>query len=65
MYILSIDHYGNISDHRSTAFPSADASSATKSSGPYTVIVSIHQEDERCVGAPPYLDIGVTVLQVK
>ena len=28
------------------------------------VFVSVHQKDTRCVGAGPYIDIGVTVLQV-
>ena len=27
--------------------------------------ISVHQEDERCEGAKPYLDIGVTVLQIQ
>lgn len=28
-----------------------------------TVIVSVHQEDTRCAGAKPYIDIGVTILK--
>ena len=28
------------------------------------VYVSVHQKDTRCVGSGPYIDIGVTVLQV-
>ena len=28
------------------------------------VFVSVHQKDTRCVGSGPYIDIGVTVLQV-
>merc|ERR1719230_1454818 len=28
------------------------------------MFISVHQEDERCEGSKPYLDIGVTVLQI-
>ena len=43
---------------------SAPSYSLTLSEEAEHVYVSVHQKDTRCVGAGPYIDIGVTVMRV-